>query len=155
MGSRRQAREFALQALFQCDSLDEWSTEQIELYFEHFQSDNDHPKSSLREQHSFSYELCFGVIANLPDIDAAITAASQNWSLGRMSRVDRNILRIGTYEIFYLDDVPPNVSINEGIEVAKRYGSDDSPLFINGVLDRIAVESMKAQPKKALKAVRA
>ena len=133
MGSRRQEREFALQALYQCDTLEDFSLEQARFYFECF-----HPEIIASDEPSFAKLLVDGIVASLVLVDGQITAASQNWSLNRMSRVDRNILRLGTYEICFLDDIPVSVSINEAIEVAKRYGADDSPMFINGVLDKVA-----------------
>ncbi len=139
MGSRRQARECALQALYMCDSLDDWSKSALELFFDNF-----HPEFALKDgqeqvkNSAFAHVLVDGVIENRLSVDRFIGMASQNWTVGRMSRVDRNILRLGTFEICFLPDVPPNVSINEAIEVAKRFGADESPMFINGVLDRVA-----------------
>lgn len=138
MGSRRQARENALQALYQCDTLCDFSSSCVDWYFESF-----HEISSPSEKitdFDFAKKILNGVIENLDAIDSFISSCSQNWSMARMSQVDRNILRIGAFEICFLDDVPPNVSINEAIEVAKRYAADDSPMFINGILDRIATE---------------
>lgn len=140
MGSRRQARENALQALYQCDTLSDWSKNCVDLYFHsfHTEEEGDHKGTFDPEEHEFARILIDGAIANLDAIDACIAASSQNWSISRMSRVDRNILRVGAFEICYLPDVPPNVSINEAIEVAKKYAADDSPMFINGVLDKVA-----------------
>ncbi len=140
MGSRRQAREHALQALYQCDCLQDWSKEAIELYFEcfHGQDESDINSSEGEVSHQFARSLISGVISNLTTIDLCISSSSQNWSLNRMSRVDRNILRVATYELAFLPEIPPNVSINEAIEVAKKYAADDSPMFVNGVLDKIA-----------------
>jgi len=142
MGSRRQSRENALQALYQCDCLNDWSSKCCDWYFQSFQAEEegDHKGTFDPIKQEFSRILVVGVLENMEVIDSCITFASQNWSLSRMSRVDRNILRIGAFEICFLSDVPPNVSINEAIEVAKRYAADDSPMFINGVLDKIASE---------------
>jgi N utilization substance protein B len=71
-------------------------------------------------------------------IDSRIGVQSTNWSLGRMTRVDLNILRLATYELLFRSDIPRNVTMNEAIEVAKKYGSEESPAFINGILDEIA-----------------
>lgn len=94
-----------------------------------------------REPRAFAKLLVDGVIAHQPDIDRHLAAASEHWRVDRMSPVDRNILRIALYEMLYRDDIPPRVSINEAIELAKRFGSQDSSAFINGVLDKIYHES--------------
>ena len=137
MGSRRQSRENALQALYQCDALQDWSDEAIGLYFECFHTDREDGQKS-DDDHAFAKLLISGVISNLETIDSCISSCSQNWSLNRMSRVDRNILRVATFELAYLPEIPPNVSLNEAIEVAKKFAADDSPMFVNGVLDKIA-----------------
>lgn len=90
------------------------------------------------EPDDFSRTLARGVEDNLVDIDATIGAVSENWSVSRMPFVDRNILRIATYELLYETDVPSSVAINEAVELAKVYGGDDSSKFVNGVLGRIA-----------------
>ena len=130
MGVRRQAREAALQALFKCDFLGEWKIEAVQFCFDHFSV----PKAAQ----SFGLKLCQGVLDNLVKIDSKLTCASENWSLSRMGRVDRSILRLATYEIAFLEEVPINVAINEAIEIAKRFGSEESPVFVNGVLDKVA-----------------
>ncbi|RMD88206.1 MAG: transcription antitermination factor NusB [Candidatus Dadabacteria bacterium] len=132
MVTRRLGREFALQALYQCDALGEMHKGCIEWYYEAFHA------TKLEEDLEFSKSVAFGVIENLQRIDELITAASHHWTIDRMSRVDRNILRIGVFEIAYRDDIPHSVSINEAIEIAKRYAAEDTPMFVNGVLDRVA-----------------
>ncbi len=153
MGSRRQARENALQALYQCDTLGEFNKDCVALYFTSFHGASE--DGAPQTETEFSRILSLGVVENLESIDMLISSCSQNWSLGRMSRVDRNILRIGAFEICYLPDVPPNVSINEAIEVAKKYAADDSPMFINGVLDKVATEikANDGMPAQVLKKV--
>lgn len=150
MKSRRKAREAALQALYQCDTIADYSESAISLFFEVFHSaqvmptlDEDEegaPQQDppVREHLQFSHELIDGVVANLQVIDQQLSLASTHWSLGRMARVDRNILRIATYEIMFRPEIPLSVTMNEAIEVAKRFGSDDSPMFVNGVLDHVA-----------------
>jgi N utilization substance protein B len=130
MGVRRQAREAALQALFQCDFLGRWDVDSVTFCFEHF--------SVPEGCRDFAVRLSEGVITRIAKIDSLLTCASENWSLSRMGRVDRAILRLATYEISFLDDVPINVSINEAIEIAKRFGAEESPTFVNGVLDKVA-----------------
>ena len=141
MGVRRQAREAALQALFMCDFLSEWNQDSVSFCLDHFAA-----SSNARP---FTERLCDGVIANKTKIDAELTCASENWSLSRMGRVDRAILRVATYEIVFLDDIPVNVAINEAIEIAKRFGAEESPQFVNGVLDKVA--STVRKPKAATK----
>lgn len=136
MGVRRQAREGALQALFMCDFLGDWDSETVLFCLDHFSS----PKAAR----AYTERLCNGVIENKIKIDAELTCASENWSLSRMGRVDRAILRVATYEIVCLEDIPINVAINEAIEVAKRFGADESPQFVNGVLDKVA-QTMRTQ----------
>jgi len=130
MGVRRQAREAALQAVFMCDFLSLWTLETSESCLDHF--------GVIKNVRPFALQLCQGVVENLAKVDSSLTCASEHWSLNRMGRVDRSILRIATYELMFLPDVPVNVSINEAIEIAKRYGSEESPQFVNGVLDRVA-----------------
>lgn len=157
MRSRRRAREAALQALYQCDTLGEWGPELVERFFSAFypeesnhelsgelageDSDPDKLqklKEMERDNRTFALNLISGTISHLNEIDELIMGASTHWSLGRMARVDRNIIRLATFEMQFLTDVPVNVSINEAIEIAKAFGSDDSPMFVNGVLDNIA-----------------
>lgn len=130
MGVRRQAREAALQALFMCDFLNDWRPSSAEFCLDHFAV----PKAVR----AYASQLAQGVIENIMKLDAKLTVASEHWSLNRMARVDRSILRVATYELMFLDEIPINVSINEAIEIAKRFGSDESPQFVNGVLDRVA-----------------
>jgi N utilization substance protein B len=156
VGTRRRARELVLQFLYQIDmnvpkegkaakrgapATREGDTEEtgdgerraideaIESFWESFKT-----KEDLRP---FFRELAVGVLAHQGEIDAAIEAASENWKLSRMAVVDRNILRFSTYELLFLDDIPPSVTINEAIEISKRFGTAESPSFINGILDNI------------------
>ena len=141
MQSRRACREAALQALYQCDALNDFSVERLELFVAHFQG------ASLPEERDeqFSFgnseyfqEVVHGVLKNLAEIDSQIGLACVHWSVARMARVDRNIIRIAAFEMMHRPDVPPKVSINEAIEIAKLFAADDSPQFINGVLDRLS-----------------
>jgi N utilization substance protein B len=92
----------------------------------------------LRKFCLFLYD---GVVERLPDIDVKITAAAENWRLSRMPTVDRNILRLGAFELLFMQDTPPAVVFDEAIELARRYGSGDSSAFVNGVLDRMRREA--------------
>lgn len=135
MGVRRQAREAALRALFMCDALDCWNVETVDLCFKHF------GVSTIIAD--YARNLCYGAIENKQVLDAKISSASEHWSLSRMTRVDRSILRMAIFEMLYQNDVPLNVAIDEAIEVSKRYGSESSSVFINGVLDRVASDIRK------------
>ena len=92
----------------------------------------------------FAIELVRGCAAALDEIDAKIREVSKHWRLERMARVDRNILRLATYELLKLPEVPRRVTLNEAVELAKRFGDENSPAFVNGVLDRIASDVDKA-----------
>lgn len=140
MGKRRKARELVLQFLFQTDmnppraagTPDDESAiqEQLDSFWENFKTEEGGK--------AFFRQLAAGVMAKRDQIDALIEATSDNWRISRMAAVDRNILRFSVYELIYLDDIPPSVTINEAVEIAKRYGSQESPSFINGILDTIA-----------------
>ncbi len=129
MGIRRQARELALQVLYQMDLNRMPPDQAVDAVCASF----DVPQ----EPRSFARLLVEGVSVHREEIDRRIEDASENWRLDRMAPVDRNILRIALYEMFYRDDIPPRVSINEAIELAKRFGTQDSRAFINGVLDKL------------------
>lgn len=94
---------------------------------------------------SFLDRLVRGVSTHREEIDRLIEGHSEHWRLERMPPVDRNILRITAFELLYCEEVPPRVSVNEAVELAKRFGSEDSPAFVNGILDRIMTEIRKTQ----------
>jgi transcription antitermination protein NusB len=125
---RTQAREVALQLLFQHDLNPAISREDV-LRLTRQQLGED-------ESATFALALYDGTRSRLADIDARLSAAAENWRLARMAVIDRNVLRLGAYE---LEDIstPASVTINEAIELARRYGGADSPAFVNGVLDRL------------------
>jgi N utilization substance protein B len=133
---RRKAREYALQILFQAD-FKEKKINNKDL--EEFWSDKKE-SSNVKE---FTEEIVRGTLNRLDEIDAMIEKVAENWLLKRMAVVDRNILRFATYEILYKKDIPSAVTINEAIEIAKKFSSTESAPFINGVLDRLAKESGK------------
>lgn len=134
---RRKAREYALQMLFQLD----FQVEKLENRdLEAFWSD----KKENTEVKKFAEELVRGTVNKLNEIDSMIGKAAENWVVQRMSAVDRNILRFAAYEILYMKDIPSAVTINEAIEIAKKFSSGESAPFINGVLDRLAKEVGKA-----------
>ncbi len=136
MGTRRKAREAALQFLFQDDFLGKGLSPQAEQLDERFAA------FSLlyqvnKKARSYGYELLQGVFSHLEQIDAAIGAHATNWRLERIAATDRNLMRIAIYELLFAEDVPAQVAINEAVEIAKRFGTEDSPAFINGVLDAV------------------
>jgi N utilization substance protein B len=126
---RRKAREYALKILYMIDIRKEPHQKIMEEFWE-----NVGEKEKIKK---FANEIVNGVIEKIKEIDKIISGASLNWDIERMSYIDRNILRIGTYEIFFRNDIPKVVSINEGVEISKKYGDEDSPKFINGILHKI------------------
>jgi N utilization substance protein B len=95
------------------------------------------------EETAFAASLVDGVLGSLAELDAGIERASEHWRLTRMPIVDRNVIRLGAHEVLHRDDIPVSVSINEAIELAKRFGGAESKAFVNGILDRIASDSGK------------
>ena len=129
MGKRRRARELAIQVLFHLEFTPGQPEEVFQLICENFDS----PVSIQ----FFSKQLVLGVCEKKHDLDRLIMRSSRNWRLERMPHVDRNILRIGVYELLFRKDIPPRVSIDEAVELGKKYGTEDSGAFINGVLDAV------------------
>ncbi len=129
MGNRRKSRELAMQALFYMDTNGNISLENLDIYCRNFKP----AKSAL----PFFMTLVRGVIAERTRIDAVIERFSSNWKLHRMSGVDRNILRLAVYETLFREDIPVKVSINEAIDIGKKFGTHESGAFINGILDSI------------------
>jgi N utilization substance protein B len=128
MGYRRKAREYAVQMLYQYDISNE---------FEHLMDGFWNGRESPDNVKEFSNNIVEGVIKNLSMIDSKISQSAQNWSIDRMAVVDRNILRMAVFELLFVKDIPVKVTINEAIEIAKRFAGEDSSSFINGILDRI------------------
>jgi N utilization substance protein B len=133
MGTRRKARELALQALYQMEMTGDYSLCSLEFFLSHFEG-----SATAKE---FAQRLVAGVIAQRAGIDRIIKQSTEHWKLARMAKVDLTILRMATYELLFCPDIPLNVSLDEAIEIGKRYGSADSPMFINGVLDQVALAS--------------
>ncbi len=134
MRKRTRAREFALQLLYQADITHD-PVEQVLEYFWEEGSEADKKDPEIR---AYAERLVSGVLGNLPAVDKLIEQAAQNWAIQRMAAVDRNILRLSAYELKFMEEIPVKVSINEAVELAKRYGEDDSSKFVNGILDKIA-----------------
>ncbi len=141
MGTRRKARELALQALFYLDTNPVDPETMIDLFCKTSQPS----KKTL----PFFLSLANGVIESRQEIDDVIKRFSSNWKISRMSGVDRNILRIAVYEILSCPDIPPKVSINEAIDIGKKYGTEESGSFINGILDSIHLAVEKENLKIA------
>jgi transcription antitermination protein NusB len=135
MGARRTARERALQALYQLD-MGSVSTP-VEALESAWNAASDAGGRDASAQ-AFAKTLVSGVREHLAEIDGLIEAHSHNWRLDRMSRVDRNVLRIGIYELKYCAETPLKVTINEAVELGKTFGNEDSSAFINGLLDKVA-----------------
>jgi N utilization substance protein B len=132
-GTRRTGRAYALQLLYARDG--DPATDVVELatrWASELELEVDGPAQT------FARELVAAAVARGAELDELITSASKNWRIDRMSRVDRNILRLGACELLAFRDVPTKVVINEAVELAKRFGTAESSAFVNGVLDRIA-----------------
>jgi N utilization substance protein B len=129
MTKRSRAREVALQLLFQRDHNPNVSGSAVAEF--------SRARLASAPLEAFCLALYEGVVAHLDEIDRRIGSAAENWRLPRMAAVDRNVLRLGAYELLFAPDTPAGVAIDEGIELARRYGSKDSPGFVNGVLDRL------------------
>ena len=130
MRNRTRAREFALKILYALDIRKESREDYAEIFWE----SNPNVNGEVKE---FSAFIVDGVVENRDSIDRLISKYATNWDIKRMPAVDRNILRLAAFELVFAQDIPPKVSINEAIEMAKRYGDKDSGKFVNGVLDKI------------------
>ncbi len=137
-GKRSQARETALKVLYQLDITKDPLQEGLENFFRHHRI----PVNSQ----PFIRTLVEGTIQRLAEIDSLLAKHATNWAVNRMAIVDRNILRLGVFELVFGQETPPKVAINEAVELAKRFGTNDSGKFVNGVLDSIHKES---QPQAA------
>jgi N utilization substance protein B len=132
MHQRRKAREVALQVLYELDVLGIDAEEGMELFWSHFDAPEDaRPFASL---------LISGTWNNRVKIDGLISSCSENWTISRMSKVDKNILRMAVYELLHCPDIPPKVTLNEAIDLGKTYGTENSGSFINGILDAIYIK---------------
>jgi N utilization substance protein B len=129
MGNRRKSRELALQALFFMDMSREEPSQALRSFLDAF--------TPPRVARPFFLRLVTGVTSARAAIDQVLGTFSSHWKLGRMSGVDRNILRIAAFELFCCQDIPPKVTINEAIDIGKKFGTEESGAFINGILDSI------------------
>ena len=132
MGNRRRSREFVLQILYQMDI----GKTELAYILDSFWKDND----TSEETQEFTIKLAKGTVKHLAEIDTIIAKHTKNWDIQRMASIDRNILRFSTFELLFLADIPTNVTINEAVELAKKYSTIESGKFVNGVLDKIKDE---------------
>lgn len=144
MQRRRKAREAALQVLYSLDANGGDADEALRRFWEIFDSTGEPEDVVFADRiKSFTSQLVHGAWRNRQTIDDMISGSSEHWSLGRMSRVDRSILRMAIYELLYCDDIPPKVSLNEAIDLGKIFGSENSGAFINGILDALYAEMVR------------
>jgi transcription antitermination factor NusB len=129
MRTRTLSREAALQYLSEVDVVGLDEAEDVTPFLER--------QLGRREAREYAAELVEGVLASRAELDQVLAGVSENWTLERMSVVDRNVLRIGAYELRCRDDIPPKVAINEGVNLARRFSSEEAAAFVNGILDRI------------------
>lgn len=129
MRKRSQGRELALQALYQFEIRGEEVVEELQSFCKEYAKDAD--------VYEFAISLINGSLPVIKELDEKIASVAENWDIHRMAVIDRNILRLAVYELLYRDDIPPKVSINEAIDLAKRYSTENSGTFVNGVLDKI------------------
>ncbi len=129
MRRRTRARETAMKTLYMLDTGGESALDEKEAFLA--------GESEDEEERSFAERLVDGVMEHRAQIDEAISKVADNWAMDRMATVDRNVLRMATFELLHCEDIPPKVSINEAIDIGKRYSTHNSGAFINGILDRI------------------
>lgn len=162
MGMRREARERAIQFLFQCDLN---APDKVSEVLNHFWDSQRRsaiaqaadgkstwgekvelppPTTEEAEMRLFADPLILGTLEHRDEVDAVITKHAKNWDLARMAAVDRNILRLAIYEMLHRNDIPPVVSINEAVDIAKKFSTDDSGKFVNGILDKVRGELMRS-----------
>jgi N utilization substance protein B len=152
MPSRRRAREFALQALFAVDIGQSAGPAALSALWGAMvdglpESSGLDAMPAQPDEMDFALGLVRGVLDDVQGLDTRIEAASTNWRLPRMPVVDRNILRVGAFEILHRSDVPAPVVINEALEIAKKFGGSESRAFVNGILDRIAKEAGRGRKR--------
>ncbi len=139
MGARRSGREAALQMLFAMEASGASAEAAIGTFWKTFEADP--------EGKAYADEVVRGVEAHRDEIDAALAAASEHWRVERMARLDRNLLRLGAFELMKRPDVPSSVILDEAVELAKQFGTEESSSFVNGVLNRVAQDlGRKGEP---------
>lgn len=145
MRRRTKARELALQILYQVDIRKDGADILLEDLWQRERQTKRAINDSIQE---FTTTLVTGTLKNLERIDALISSYAENWELDRMAVIDRNIIRMASFELLYLEDIPPKVSINEAVDLAKKYGDVDSGKFVNGILDRINKEEKRVAERE-------
>lgn len=142
MGKRRRSRELAIKVLFHLEfSKKDDPAVTFDLICNNF--------GISKDIEIFSKELALGVCVHIKELDNLISKASQNWRLERIARVDHSILRLAVYELLYRDDIPPKVSINEAVDLGKKFGTEESGAFINGILDKIYTSLIRESQNSA------
>jgi len=136
MGLRRDSREAAIQFLYQFDT---HKPDKLDEALAAFWKQTEEPKNVQ----DFANDLLRGVLDKLPEVDAKIRTLADNWDFERLAVVDRNILRLAVYEMLFRPEIPPVVSINEAIEIAKKFSTAESGKFVNGLLDRVKKELLR------------
>ncbi|HOJ51588.1 MAG TPA: transcription antitermination factor NusB [Syntrophales bacterium] len=150
MHRRRKAREAALQVLYGLDMTKDSAEEAMALFWDMgaYAEDREDTVRYSRQVKPFATHLVLGTWQHRREIDHLIAQYSEHWSLGRISCVDRSILRLAIFEMLYCDDIPPKVSINEAIDLGKLYGTENSSAFINGILDALYNHLEKRDEKR-------
>jgi len=138
---RTQARECALQILYQY----EMNPEPMPEILKKFWSQQD--ETFAEDVRAFSEKLSLGTVEHQTEIDQVLEKYADNWELPRMAMIDRNVMRLATYELLYLADVPPKVTLNEAVNLAKRFSQEESGKFVNGILDKINHTEKPKNPK--------
>ncbi|MCR2803108.1 transcription antitermination factor NusB [Paenibacillus soyae] len=139
---RRLAREIAVSSLYQMEMNEVTAAEAVDMLMDELRQDNEigaDPKE-IGSTDEFARELVFGVLERKQAIDGMLQQFLTGWQVDRLSRVDRQVLRLACYEIVFRDDVPPKAAINEAIELAKHFGTEESGKFVNGVLGKLLQE---------------
>jgi transcription antitermination factor NusB len=150
---RTRSREFALQVLYEFDvaapelddALQDFWLDRSDLALSNTEKEAMEQDKQEPEIREYTERLVRGTLEKLSAIDPTIERYAENWAMGRMACVDRNILRLAAYEMLFVEEIPVKVAINEAVELAKRYGEADSSKFVNGILDRIAKIECKSK----------
>jgi N utilization substance protein B len=144
LGRRRKSREFALQVLYELNITKQDATTVLTQFQENFLPNG--------EADDFLKRLVLGVKEHCSELDRLIERYSENWRLDRINMIERNILRMALFELLYCEEIPPKVTLNEAIDLGKKYGSEESGSFINGLLDRIQNEVVRKpiEPKSSV-----
>ena len=149
---RRFARECALQYIYQLDQQNEWivSTQSLRIFWQQVEEqDNCNTKPVPEKTVEFTNNLIKGVVTHRKELDTQIELASSNWTMDRMSNVDKNVLRLATFELYHCDNIPGVATINEAVELAKYFGHKNSSRFVNGVLDKLFHQQQALNKEKS------